>query len=389
MHVSVRAKKLHAQVANKGVVDVPIGPLEHELRALRTLLQAAVQLEHATIPPYLTALYSLDPGVPWQVTEVFRSVVVEEMLHLVLAANVLNAIDGRPVTCAPGFIPDYPSQLPYGIDDIKVGLLGFSRAAVEQGLAIEHPKYLDPEKVQAAAAQVTAALLNDDDPVVPADLTIGEFYALILSKLHALTREYGERAVFCGDSARQIGPETFYYEGAGQAVIVTDMASAQFALDVIRSQGEGALHSIWSGDQAMFHSFPEVAHYFRFNQLKLGRMYVEGDTVESGPTGAAVEVPWHAAWNIVPNAKVRMYPPGSEVRAHAERFNLAYTTFLRTIEQALNGQPDLLLRAVPQMFVLKEMTLQLMRNPFPGREAEGVYAAPTFEYAGPDAQTAD
>jgi len=168
---------------------------------------------------------------------------------------------------------------------------------------------------------------------------------------------------------------------------VTDFESAQRALNVIRFQGEGAHDSIWTDPTSELHSFPEVAHYFRFNQLKLGRMYVEGDTVASGPTGPTLEVPWHAAWNIAANAKVAMYPEGSEVREHAERFNRAYTSFLGLIERSLNGEPDLLLRAVPQMFVLKEQMQQLICNPFPGRE--GVYAAPTFEYAPAEPGAAD
>lgn len=375
MTVSVRAMKLQTQCADRGVVDVPVRALEEERAAVQHLLQAAVQLEHATIPPYLTALYSLKPEAPWQVPEVFRSVVVEEMLHLVLAANVLNAIGGSPVTCAPGFIPDYPSPLPYGIDGIQVSLLGFSQKAVEQGLAIERAKSIDPERVWQAAAALHAAR----GPIVPAGLTIGEFYALILSKLRAMTQVYGEQAVFCGDPARQVGPDTFYYEGGGNAVTVTDFESARRALSVIRHQGEGADNSIWTDPRGELHGFPEVAHYFRFNQLKLGRLYVEGDTVTSGPTGPAIEVPWDAAWNVAVDAKVAMYPEGSEVRAHAERFNRAYTSFLELIQRALNGEPGLLLRAVPQMFVLKERMLQLIRNPFPGQK--GVYAAPTFEFA--------
>ena len=57
------------------------------LESLREHLQWAIELEHATLPPYLTALYSLDPGPNAEAVEVISSVFVEEMIHLALAAT--------------------------------------------------------------------------------------------------------------------------------------------------------------------------------------------------------------------------------------------------------------------------------------------------------------
>ncbi len=55
----------------------------------------AIKLEHATIPPYLTALYSIKPDPRKSNHDsynIIRAVAVEEMLHLTLAANLLNAV---------------------------------------------------------------------------------------------------------------------------------------------------------------------------------------------------------------------------------------------------------------------------------------------------------
>ena len=60
-------------------------------RDLHESLQSAIVLELATIPPYLTAYFSLKPGENTEVADLVRSVVIEEMLHLTIAANVLNA----------------------------------------------------------------------------------------------------------------------------------------------------------------------------------------------------------------------------------------------------------------------------------------------------------
>lgn len=71
------------------------------LESLREHLQCAIELEHSTIPPYLCALYSIEPGRNLEAVEVICSVVVEEKLHLTLAANLLNAVD-RSLLSAKG-----------------------------------------------------------------------------------------------------------------------------------------------------------------------------------------------------------------------------------------------------------------------------------------------
>ncbi len=59
---------------------------------LHDLLQRAIQLEHSTIPPYLTAMFSLAEGKNRRIAELIRSIVVEEMLHMCIASNILIAI---------------------------------------------------------------------------------------------------------------------------------------------------------------------------------------------------------------------------------------------------------------------------------------------------------
>ena len=78
-------------------------------------LQRAIELEHSTIPPYLTAWYSLKPGLNDQVGALLRSVVIEEMLHMTIAANILVSLGGSPAINKPEFVPTYPGPLPIGI----------------------------------------------------------------------------------------------------------------------------------------------------------------------------------------------------------------------------------------------------------------------------------
>jgi len=353
---------LHQHYREKGFVQLQSGPLQEELKELRDLLQSAMQLEHATIPPYLTGLYSMKAEMPWNIVGIIRTIVVEEMLHLLLAANVLNAIGGQPNLTAPDFIPDYPSYLPHHIDDLIVNLEPFSPQFVQQGLAIERPKYVDPVRI----------VLGD-----PERMTIGEFYVLIESKLRSVVAQYGEAAVFTGNLKRQVQPDMFYYDGAGQPVPVVSLETAVKALQIITDQGEGMERTIWVGGDD---SDNEVAHYFRFNELAVGRQYQSGDTYQSGPTGAVLSVPYDLAYSAAVNAKIAEYPAGSEVRTHAEAFNVAYGQLLQLLERAFTGEPSVLLQSVPHMYLLRNAAQSLFKNPFPAKEDSGLNAAPTFEY---------
>src|SRR5436190_1750680 len=91
---------------------------------LLAALQQAIQLEHATIPTYLYALYSIKPDSNKKIQQVLLSVVTEEMLHMALACNMLNAIGGSPVIDQPQFIPHYPGPLPGADENYLSGPLG-------------------------------------------------------------------------------------------------------------------------------------------------------------------------------------------------------------------------------------------------------------------------
>src|SRR3954451_16276311 len=258
---------------------------------LRTHLQWAIELEHATIPPYLCALYSLDAARNPEAAEVVQSVFVEEMLHLALAANLLNAVGGEPVLDAPQLLPGYPRTLPHGDQSFQVELLPFGLQALEAFLRIEQPS-------RPGAGP-------EDDQYE----TIGQFDKAIDRGLRRLCEDLGEDAVFSGSPERQI-TASYPYGGSGRIVAVHDLASALQALTEIVEQGEGSAQSdIWDGDHQMFHADRnEVAHYYRFEELKLGRRYQEGDTPSSGPTGKSVNLDWDAVRPMRPNPRISDTP---------------------------------------------------------------------------------
>jgi hypothetical protein len=334
---------------------------------LHAYLHVAMQLEHATIPPYLLALYSIHPGTNPDAVHVLRTVVVEEMLHLTLAANILNAVGGAPCLTAKDFVPKYPTALPDGETDFKVHLRPFSKQALRTFLKIERPSKAPDQAAPPAAGEPA-------DPLRLHHLSlhfysIGEFYAEIERGIEALVQTLGEGNVFTGDPAKQATAE-YYYSGGGELIPVYGLEAARAAITLISEQGEGYVRDIYDDEG-------ELAHYYRYDQLLRGRYYQPGDAPHK-PTGPALQVDWDAAYPIKQNPRLRDYGHG-ELHTAAVAFNQSYAQFLALLTRAYNGQPQLLLDAVPQMFGLREKMMQLIRNPIPGKE--GVNAAPTFEVA--------
>jgi hypothetical protein len=329
------------------------------LESLREHLQWAIELEHFTIPPYLCALYSLDPGRNAEAVEVVASVLVEEMLHLTLSANLLNAVGGRPRIDTPRLLRPYPRPLPHSDGSFEVPLARFSPETLEIFLKIERPA----------------------EPDAPAEgdqyESIGQFYDAIRLGLSELCEHLGEPRVFCGDPARQVS-DGDVYTGGGRIVGVTSLESALAALEEIVEQGEGAQLEIWDGDVDVLHpERQQIAHYFRYQELKLGRRYQCGDTPQSGPTGETIGVDWDGVLPMRANPRTSDHAPGSPIRTAQEAFNRAYCALLQQLDRAFNGSPEVLGPSVGSMYGLADLARALMQMPTEdGLETAG----PTFEY---------
>ncbi|CAL9466601.1 ferritin-like domain-containing protein [Streptomyces sp. enrichment culture] len=363
------------------------------IEELYDYLYKGLQLEHATLPPYLTALYSLRPGTNSDARHVIRVVAVEEMLHLTLVANVLNAVGGKPDLTRSGFVPDYPTYLPCGPTYFQVHLRPFSREALDTFLNIESPPKAETEEDRFVPVDWTVlGLTSDGAPPPPGQLaeleesgtlfglvpgepttrfsSIGEFYEEIIRGINHLedkARQAGT-TIFTGDPARQVTPE-YFYSGGGDVIEVTSRDTAVAALTLVAEQGEG-LHG------GIYDSQGELAHYYRFQQLDKGRYYQKGD--EPGePSGPVLHVDWDAVYPVKQDIKLTDLSRDPEILVAAEEFNQFYATFLNNINLAYNGQPDLLLKSVWEMFRVRDSMNRLVRNPLAGHA--GKNAGPTFE----------
>jgi ferritin-like protein len=329
-----------------------------DVHGLREALQAAIELEHSVIPPYLYALYSLAPGGSTAAAAIIRSVVNEEMLHLTLAANILSAVGGRPVLDSPEVLPRYPGPLPGTVDDgLIVGLAPFSVPLVRDTfMVIEQPE-LPLEFGGAAPDQ------NDGEL-----LTIGQFYRRIRTALAAL----GDGA-FTGRRHHQVTTDLM-----PGAIAVTGVVSACRAIDTIIDQGEGTFTSPLEGTS------PDVAHYYRFAEIAHGRRLIRN--LAAGPkappgqryvyAGEPVTVNPAGIRNAPLNPKLDAYPAGSAARRACKTFNYTYTSLLKSLHATFNGTPGELKSAIGLMGSLQQQAADMMR----GTATDGDPVGPSFEW---------
>jgi hypothetical protein len=320
---------------------------------LRAVLQTAIELEHSTIPPYLCALYSIRAGTNIEAAAIIETVVMEEMLHMVLVANVLNAVGGTPSIGQSGFVPRYPCTLPHSDGRVVVHLRRFSPEALDTFLRIERP---EPPRAR---------------PRVDRYHTIGQFYAGIEAGLQRLDAEGGP--LFTGEHSRQIAGNGRVYGMAGESVAVHDLDSAMAALAIVVDQGEGIDHTIHDGDTSLGGA-PDLAHYYRFAEIAGQRRFRPSDTPRTGPTGPPLAVDFDAVWPMRTDPSVDGLAPGSEVRALSEDFNAVYGELLAVLDRGLSGEPDLLADAVGLMWSIRWKAEALMRVPI----GNGETAGPTF-----------
>ena len=330
------------------------------IESLRSHLQTALELEHCTIPPYLCALYSIKQGSNQPASQIIRSVVMEEMLHMTLVANLLNSIGGTPSVNHSKFIPVYPGYLPHSSKSFIVPLMKFCKESVDVFLKIEKPEKADAQP--------------EDDHYH----SIGQFYDAIEAGFERLNQDKNVD-LFCGKSNYQILPDTWYY-GAGKVVEVSDIESARLAITEISEQGEGLSDSIEDGDHRLFGQQMEVAHYYRFNEIYLCRQYTETDTPQSGPSGPELPVNWNAVLDMRPNPKVDQYLDQPEIVDIMHRFNCTYMDMLDLINDAFNGKQASMMAATTKMYELKNLATDLMNIP---SGEDNTTVGPSFEYVAP------
>ena len=347
---------------------MPETPAEKREKLSRWL-QTALELEFATIPPYLTALLSIKLPANREAAELIRSVMIEEMLHFALVANIINAVGGTP-TLDETTLPHYPLQMkfegaPFKGREFPINLEPFSAAAIATFMKIEQPE----ERLKRPA---TFSVTFE----VPA-LTIGEFYRRILALLKELDAELPGK-LFVGDPARQIHKD-FYWSGGGGVVAVSDLASATQAIDLVISQGEGGWTRAQGAASTGFGSYLDMGHYYRFSEIHYARRYRPEDDPDAAPTGDPIAIDYAAAYPVAINPKASDYGAGTELAALNDAFNMRYTDMLLQLREAIGGSPKALYTAIMNgMHALTPIAHEMMKLPL--EAGDGRVGCPSFDW---------
>jgi hypothetical protein len=342
---------------------------------LRGALQTAVALEHSTMPLYCAAMYSLEvQNYPSYNT--IRSVLMEEMLHMAAACNMLAALGGSPRI--KELDPGFPSAgLPGSVaPDLTAVLAPLSPRQLETFMRIEAPQSMLSQE------------LRD-----PAYATIGGFYQVIRQAV-VDNAEAIRRAVAGGGPANQVGGNLGYrnFQPSNAKNAVEDFLSS---IDMISGQGEGATEgSIEAGEDFQ----NEISHYARFAELRYGARYlppvasraITPETERSYFQGDDI------AWPVVINtlavpadgyaAILALDPNAAEVGQALKGFDSAYTAMMVALDDAWNGAPQAswpsLGEAVIQMNEMRVTScFNIMRHRVPDEAVERLAELYPTEYA--------
>jgi hypothetical protein len=268
------------------------------------------------------------------------SVVVEEMLHLCLTANLMTALGGEP-DFAPDAIPRYPSFLPHHRPPLTLELRRCTTEVIRDVfMVIERPAPLESAP--------------EDDEYE----TLGQFYRALEEALDELDTETDlfadhrpERQI---SNASFYGPVPFDDPDSGGLILIHDRETAQQALEVIIHQGEGVGADRWADP-----GHRELTHFHKFEQLERGATDI-GET-----------------WPVLTNPTTAALP--DRLRGASDLFNACYGLILVTLGELFSGSGDQN-RLIGRLYGLMSDCLTptaryLVRQPVDGHASAG----PTFE----------
>ncbi len=315
----------------------------------RAALQIAIGVEFGTLPPYLYARHSILPDTNAAACARLDAIIREEMIHLCLACNILNALGGSPRIVAP----HYPGPLPGDIGatgkPLTVHLIPFSRDAMAQGMAIEEPEdpHVYPER----------ALLGAAAPSV----SIGKFYDDLKTALGKLPSNVWKAG------RNQVRDNQYFL---GQLFPIDNFADAARAIDAIVSEGEGSVDGPLDFEQ-------QVSHYYRFEEIHRDRVLTKDDNPAGYVWGARLGVDYAASYDAIRDPEEHDFSGEPMAARQAQRAcDAAFSTMIDALQGCFDGDAGALGVAVRAMFDLR-MAMQVA---FTSPLASGKVAGPAFRY---------
>jgi hypothetical protein len=342
--------------------DLPILELmrqplaQHDLSWLQRALQAAIELELATLPPYLCGQWAIQDQTSRPAT-LIKSIVLDEMGHLGLACNLLRATGAQPKILAAYDEIVYPGPLPGGVRPkcdpsffpcnphfhVSLGFTDFSSFA-QMCMQIEYPEDPVPRpRPFALGAEIFPS--------------IGEFYNAILSALQALD------GTFSYQTDKQL-------QNDFPAVFVVDgLSKATEAISRIQKQGEGSSKFPFVDAQGT-----KLAHFYTFGEIYFGKKYVFDKAKQTGDwTGDPVTFPPSPVPQVFPMTPVPLGGYKADVPTGVADCDKLFTKMLQQLDDAwARGEPNALNSAIDSMIALKSKAIALLTSQIPRPEG-GIY----------------
>ena len=327
------------------------------VKKLQESLQLAIQVEFATVPVYLTSMYSIIQGHNVEIYKRIRSVVIQEMQHVIQAANILIAIGGKPMIDGQDYLPSYPGELPGGVlPNLKVTLEKLSRQHVYEvlmGIEVPHNISLDSDNSE---------IFND---------TIGQFY----KEVQGCIEELKDKDIFIPQAEKQMEwPWDAPY--VGTVKIVKDHTTAIKAIQDVMDQGEGASPLDPSMGSSAINP-PFLAHFYNFEEIVCQKHLIlndgnkfcyNGDPVPFDPTGV---------WPMQPNPGKSKFPADSDCYIAARNFHGAYRALLRKLQEVFDGNTAGMKDSIALMYTLAVHGHKVMQIKIPRTE---VNCGPVWDY---------
>ena len=337
-----------------------------KIAELHEKLLKVIAIEHSTIPPYLFAYWSIKDRSS-ETARIILEITKQEMMHMAMACNILNATGGVPKCNRPDFIPDYPCALP-GHSETQfpfvVGLTKLNIDSIITFLEIERPRS-------------TMLKLQDPKTQEPIDKgweTIADFYLEITALIWGLNDADFNHGKQLKPSDKPDNPGTLFS--------VYNKSDAIRCIAEILEEGEGL---------GLNKSGSEDSHFQRFVTIyrEMGGL---GDIKNGGFSAKELK-------NKVDQTKYADFMNGIRnissnpriLRSNAQgyilenqRFNSAYSKMLDHIQGALTMNEPSMGDAVKNMFALGRHADAIMSIPIDPEFEENGYCGPTFEYLMPD-----
>ena len=316
--------------------------LPSKKRGLDWIKKTAVELEHATLPLYLSSMFSLEVQ-NYTTYNLIRSVVMEEMVHMAISCNILSALAGKPRI--KNLSPKLPGHgLPGGAEpDIEVVLARLSVPQLKNFMRLESPTFLLPDEfkhekypsIGTLYGQLKEAITKNADEVT-------ETVRKVLSApANTYSNQVGDNIGFTIIQLKENHPNN-----KDEVDQIID------GINEIIEQGEGSeVGNLWA------ESFEdEESHYARFGEIYYGAQLQqpEGDIKLTKETESDFfkghKISWPVVTNILAipsdgyqallNSYSNMDPKNTDLKALTDAlngFDVTYTGIMDDLDAMWNG----------------------------------------------------